>query len=52
MPLRRGDLFEMNVDLDADEAFRVSTTITSLVDVLNQEGAQLLGPIDRAEMPR
>lgn len=50
MPLRRGDLFEMDVELDADEAFRVSTTITSLVEILNQEGAQLLGPVDRAEM--
>jgi hypothetical protein len=50
MPLRRGDLFEMDVELDADEAFRVSTTITSLVEILNQEGAQLLGPVDQAEM--
>jgi hypothetical protein len=47
---RRGDLFEMDVELDADETFRVSTTIASLVEILNQDGAQLLTPIDRAEM--
>jgi hypothetical protein len=47
---RRGDLFEMDVELDADETFRVSTTIASMVEILDQEGAQLLAPVDRAEM--
>jgi hypothetical protein len=47
---RRGDLFEMDVELDADDTFRVSTTIASLVEILNQDGAQLLGSVDRAEM--
>ena len=49
---RRGDLFEMDVELDADETFRVSTTITSMVEILNEEGAQLLAPVDRAEMTK
>jgi len=47
---RRGDLFEMSVELDADETFRASTTIASLVEILNQEGAQLIAPVDRVEM--
>lgn len=49
---RRGDLFEMTVELDADETFRASTTISSLVEILDQEGADLLAPVDRAEMQK
>ena len=49
-PIRRGDLFEMQVELDADETFQISTTISSLVEILTQDLAQLQTSVDRGEI--
>ncbi len=48
--IQRGNLFEMQVELDADETFQISTTIASLVEILTQNAAQFNAFVDRAEV--
>lgn len=48
--VQRGDLFEMQVELDADEAFQVSTTITALLEILTENEAQLEAYVDAGEI--
>ncbi len=48
--IRRGNLFEMQVELDADETFQISTTISSLVEILTQDLTQFQTFVDRAEV--
>lgn len=50
--LRRGELFEMSVELDAHETFRISQTIASILEILNQDGVQLLANVDPVEMKK
>jgi hypothetical protein len=40
----------MQVELDADETFQISTTIASLVEILTQDAAPLQAFVDRAEV--
>jgi len=45
----RGDLFEMQVELNADETFQISTTITALVEILTENQAQLEAYVDHEQ---
>lgn len=47
--LRRGDLVEVEVELEAEPIFRVSTMLATLLDLF-QEQPELLPEADRAEL--
>ncbi len=48
--IHRGRLFEMQVELEADETFQLSTTIASLVEFMNEDSSPLWAYIDRSEV--